>query len=83
MSDRLAEIRARLDAWDKQKAIGSEGYFDGIGPFMRHFEADIAWLLDELRRLQDDLTVEREHSGFLAECLHNRNAEVERLRGEQ
>ncbi len=48
MRDRLAEIRARLDAWEKQKAIGSQGYFDGIGPYMRHFEGDIAWLLEAL-----------------------------------
>ncbi len=50
-SARLQEIRARLDAWEKQKAVGSDGYFDGIGHYMRLFEDDIAWLLDEVERL--------------------------------
>jgi len=45
-------IRSRLEAWEKQKATGSDGYFDGIGHYMRLFEDDIAWLLDEVERLE-------------------------------
>jgi uncharacterized protein YqgQ len=80
MPDRLAKIRARLDAWEKQKATGTDGYFDGIGHYMRQFEADMGFLVDEVERLRDDLTLEREHFAFMASCLRNRKAEVERLR---
>jgi len=52
MPDQTVKIRARLDAWKKQKAVGAEGYFDGIGYYMQHFESDIAFLLDEVERLR-------------------------------
>jgi hypothetical protein len=68
VSDRIAAIRARLDAWEKQKALGSEGYFDGIGPYMQHFEADIAWLLDELEEW-------RHHCGC-CDCQRLRGGDV-------
>lgn len=47
---RVDKIRKRLEEWEKQKAIGTEGWWDGI----RHYEPklceDIKWLLDELER---------------------------------
>lgn len=42
------KIRKRLEEWEKQKSIGTEGWWDGI----RHYEPklceDIKWLLNEL-----------------------------------
>ena len=49
MSDRIAEIRARLDEWGymslKRQATDGAEYADD-------FAADIAWLLDEVERLR-------------------------------
>ncbi len=50
LSDRLAEVRARLDAYKR------DGYAAEIGD---HFTADdIAWLLDEVERLRSDCRFE-------------------------
>lgn len=50
MANRITKIQKRLEEWEKQKAIGTEGWWDGI----RHYEPqlceDIKWLLDELGR---------------------------------
>jgi hypothetical protein len=46
VDERARMICSRLEAWEKQKATGSDGYFDGIGHYMRLFEDDIAWLLE-------------------------------------
>ena len=66
MPDRLAEIRARLDAatrtertnaemvWDSDKAYHMEDNRDRASQaFHQHAPADIAWLLDELKRLRE------------------------------
>ena len=53
MSDRIAKIRERLNDWQKQKAIGTDGYFDGIGHYMALFEDDIAWLLEAVEAERD------------------------------
>ena len=46
MSDRLAEIRARLNAWHKDpQATTLDLYFA---------PTDIAWLLDEVERLRTE-----------------------------
>ena len=45
MSDRLQEIRARLDAYERDGCMAEVG---------DHFTAsDIAWLLDEVERLRN------------------------------
>ena len=55
MSDRLREIRARLDSF--HYAVGQTHTMPGnyIGPcedeFYEQAPADIAWLLDEVQRL--------------------------------
>lgn len=43
MSDRLQEIRARLEDCRRRKVLSSQ------------YPADIAWLLDEVERLRDNL----------------------------
>lgn len=92
MPDRLAEIRARLDAATFQpdeRGFGavqmwSDGTITVYGPgnaeMIAHAPADIAWLLDELEKMKENLSVERDHSEFLANCLRNRNREIDKLR---
>jgi hypothetical protein len=70
MPDRLAEIRARLDAlssappWrylenrgilaaDADRDISRPGWYPSDARFIAHAPADIAWLLDEVERLQE------------------------------
>ena len=51
MSDRLTEIRARLDAWHGMEPVEQS---------LTHpdaYVADIAWLLDEVERLRNDKSV--------------------------
>lgn len=61
MSDRLQEIRARLDAWHGMEAVQQS---------LTHpdeYVADIAWLLDEVRRLRVELVFEREANAGMLE----------------
>ena len=56
MPDRLAEIRARLDAANLPTYTGwdpawNSRAFEGKHDFIAHAPADIAWLLDEVERL--------------------------------
>ena len=46
--DRIAGIRARLDDWQRQKGLGTEGFWDGIQEYERLLCADIEWLLAEV-----------------------------------
>lgn len=68
MSDRLAEIRARLDAlvcprpWRyrynrgltdaRDESITKPGLYDADGTFVAHAPADIEWLLDRVEALE-------------------------------
>jgi hypothetical protein len=68
VSDRIDEIRARLDAlvsptpWKyhytrgvtsaDDRSIARMGWYDNDGAFVAHAPADIAWLLDEVERLE-------------------------------
>ena len=66
MTDRLAEIRARLDAaswrnpsgwevgWDaRAEIVGVRGGDFDDADLIAHAPADIAWLLDEVERLRN------------------------------
>lgn len=68
MTDRLEEIRARLDAlvsprpWRyrynrgltdaRDESITKPGLYDADGTFVAHAPADIAWLLDRVEALE-------------------------------
>jgi len=52
MSDRLTEIRARLDLAGTWSADGMDN-----AHFVDHAPADISWLLDEVERLRSPLHV--------------------------
>ncbi len=59
MSNRLAEIRARLDAatvagWGDEKWVETFTPLRSVGArFVANAPADIAWLLDEVERLRE------------------------------
>lgn len=52
MSDRLTRIRAHIASWKAQKAVGTEGYRDGLKAFEAQATEDIEWLISEVERLE-------------------------------
>jgi hypothetical protein len=80
VDERARMICSRLEAWEKQKATGSDGYFDGIGHYMRLFEDDIAWLLERESQMMGALAVMTDLAAYdggaigresLDECLRD------------
>jgi predicted subunit of tRNA(5-methylaminomethyl-2-thiouridylate) methyltransferase len=78
MPDRLAEIRARLDAatvagWGDEKWVETFTPLRSVGArFIAHAPADIAWLLAELERYRADEAERVRISGELRRLLNER-----------
>lgn len=61
--DKLNEIRARLDDWQRQKEIGTEGFWDGVHHYEPLLCADIAYLLSENEALREQIEFLHEEMG--------------------